>query len=83
MPSLATESPLDVKIKRGLTTDVMKKLCLNVRRKERYKQERRAKLTNNLVQLNNNADQDGDKKHFKEDYFKHDEIKKIEKEKDQ
>ncbi len=34
MPSFATDSPLDYKIKRGLIVDVMKTLCLNVKRKQ-------------------------------------------------
>jgi len=33
MPSLATDSPLDYRIKKGMVVDVMKKLSLNVRRK--------------------------------------------------
>ena len=49
MPSFATESPLDYKIKRGLIFDVMKTLCLSVQRKNRYKIERKAKLNERLL----------------------------------
>jgi len=40
MPSFATDSPLDIKIKRGLITDVLKTLCLSFPRKKAYKEER-------------------------------------------
>ena len=44
MPSFATDFPIDYKIKRGLIIDVMKKLCLNVPRKNKYKAELKAKF---------------------------------------
>lgn len=44
MPSFATDSPLDYKIKRGLVLDVLKTLSLTVRRRNLYKTERKAKL---------------------------------------
>lgn len=47
-PSLRTDSPLDVKIKRGMLIDIMKKLSLSVRRRQQYKIERKAKMTENL-----------------------------------
>lgn len=59
MPSLATESPLDVKIKRGLVIDILKKLCLNVNKKAKYKAERRAKLNSNLLNVNSNLGANG------------------------
>jgi len=80
MPSLATESPLDYRVKKGLVVDVMKKLALNVRRKHTYKLERKARLTDNLMQprsLVDNSNKPDDKGDFKEDQ-KHDDIKKIE-----
>ena len=94
MPSLATESPLDVKIKRGLVTDLLRKLCLNGRKKANYKAEKRARHNSTLLSLNTNTAGDGDdhasangpspnKKDFKEDVFKQEEIKKIEQQKDQ
>ena len=43
-PSLKTDSPIDIRIKRGLVIDVMKKLCLTVARKTQYKMERKARL---------------------------------------
>lgn len=44
MPSFATDFPIDYKIKRGLIVDVMRKLCLNVPRKQKYKAEMKAKF---------------------------------------
>lgn len=44
MPSFATDFPIDYKIKRGLIIDVMKKLCLNVPRKFKYKADLKAKF---------------------------------------
>ena len=44
MPSFATDFPIDYKIKRGLIVDVMRKLCLNVPRKLKYKFEIKAKF---------------------------------------
>ena len=44
MPSFATDFPIDYKIKRGLIIDVMKKLCLNVPRKYKYKADLKAKF---------------------------------------
>ena len=44
MPSFATDFPIDYKIKRGLIVDVMRKLCLNVPRKLKYKAEIKAKF---------------------------------------
>jgi len=40
MPSLATDSPIDIKIKRGLISDVMRTLCLSTDRRAKYKDER-------------------------------------------
>lgn len=37
MPSFATDSQLDLRIKKGLMTDVFKTLCLNLNRKAQYK----------------------------------------------
>lgn len=44
MPSFATDSPLDYKIKRGLILDVLKTLSMTVKRRNQYKTERKAKL---------------------------------------
>ena len=44
MPSFATDFPIDYKIKRGLIVDVLKKLCLNIDRKRKYKAEMKAKF---------------------------------------
>lgn len=44
MPSFATDSPLDYKIKRGLVVDVLKTLSMSVKRRNHYKTERKAKL---------------------------------------
>jgi hypothetical protein len=52
MPSFATDAPLDYKVKKGLIHDVMKTLNLTVNRKHQYKEERKAKLQDRL--LNNN-----------------------------
>jgi len=44
MPSFATGSPLDYRIKKGLLTDTLKMLCVSVNRKRQYKNERKAKM---------------------------------------
>jgi len=50
MPSFATDSTLDYRIKRGLITDCLKTLCLNMKRKNAYKVERRNRMTDRLMQ---------------------------------
>ena len=92
MPSFATDSPIDIKIKRGLITDVLRTLCLSTERKRKYKAERKAKMQERLLkpqnnilmkeQTNRNAEENKDKdgKAFKEDTLKHHEIQKLEKE---
>lgn len=40
MPSFATDSVLDYRIKKGLLVDCLKTLGLNMRRKAAYKKER-------------------------------------------
>ena len=49
MPSFATDSPIDYKIKRQLLTDVLKTLNLNVDRKRRYKAEKKARINERLL----------------------------------
>lgn len=49
MPSFATDSPLDYKIKRGLLIDVLKTLCLDITRKKQYKSERMNKIYERLL----------------------------------
>jgi len=49
MPSFATDSPLDYKIKRGLLIDVLKTLCLDISRKKQYKSERMNKIYERLL----------------------------------
>ena len=49
MPSFATDSPLDYKIKRGLIIDVLKTLCLDITRKKQYKSERMNKIYERLL----------------------------------
>jgi len=49
MPSFRTDSPLDIKIKRGLVQDVMKILNLSIHRKERYKADKIAKMEERLL----------------------------------
>lgn len=73
MPSLATDSPLDYRIKKGIVVDIMKKLVLNIRRKYQYKAERKARLTENLMKPRNLTDEKADG--FKEDHLKNDQIK--------
>jgi len=36
MPSFASPGPIDYKVKRGLITDTIKLLCLNIDRKKAY-----------------------------------------------
>ena len=45
MPSFATDSTLDYQVKRGLIVDVLKTLCLSMKRKNKYKADRRRKMT--------------------------------------
>ena len=49
MPSFATDAPLDYRVKRGLIVDVLKTLCLNMKRKNKYKVERKNRMTDRLV----------------------------------
>jgi len=49
MPSFQTDSPLDIKVKRGVVQDVIKKLCLSIPRKEKYKREKAAKMEERLL----------------------------------
>jgi len=44
MPSFATDFPLDIKIKQGLIVNCLRKLCLNIPRKRRYKTEMKARI---------------------------------------
>lgn len=66
MPSFATDSSLDYRVKRGLITDVLKTLCLNMPRRNRYKKERRQKMTERLMMKPSaklvNDEKDNDKK---------------------
>ena len=63
MPSFATDSSLDYRVKRGLITDCLKTLCLNMNRRARYKKERRKKMTERLmVKPSFAADKDNEKK---------------------
>lgn len=49
MPSFATDSWLDQKVKRGLLVDCMKTLGLNMKRKRKYQKEKRARMTERLM----------------------------------
>ena len=49
MPSFATDSWLDQKVKRGLLVDCMKCLCLSMKRKRKYQKEKRARMTERLM----------------------------------
>jgi hypothetical protein len=49
MPSFATDSSLDYRVKKGLIDDVLKTLCLNVKRKNQYKHEKKNKLLDRLM----------------------------------
>jgi hypothetical protein len=49
MPSFATDSSLDYWVKKGLIVDVLKTLCLNVKRKNKYKHEKKNKLLERLM----------------------------------
>jgi len=49
MPSFATDSWLDQKVKRGLLIDCMKSLGLSMKRKRKYNKERRARMTERLM----------------------------------
>ena len=49
MPSFATDSTLDLRIKKGLIQDVLKTLCLNMNRKNAYKKEKRNKINERLM----------------------------------
>ena len=49
MPSFATESPLDLRIKKGLIQDCLKTLGLNMNRKNAYKKEKRNKVNDRLM----------------------------------
>jgi hypothetical protein len=44
MPSFATDSPLDARVKRGLLTDCFKTLCLSNERKQAMKREIEEKI---------------------------------------
>ena len=95
MPSFATDFPIDYKIKRGLIVDVMKKLCLNIDRKRKYKAEMKAKFEERNGLLNkaqtivmddekkkveDGKDKDVVNQKFKEDDLALGQIKKLEKE---
>jgi flagellar biosynthesis GTPase FlhF len=49
MPSFATDSPLDIIIKRGLLQDAFKLLCLNVARKQAMKADVEEKIKQRLL----------------------------------
>ena len=49
MPSFQTDSPLDYRVKRGLLVDCMRTLCLSIKRKRKYKIDKRARLTDRLM----------------------------------
>ena len=49
MPSFATDSTLDLRVKRGLLTDCFKILGLNMKRKKAYKAEKFKKLHDRLM----------------------------------
>ena len=48
-PSLRTDSPIDMVIKRGLVEDTIRILCLDMKRKQEAKAERRAKFQERLL----------------------------------
>jgi hypothetical protein len=49
MPSFATDSALDYRIKRGVIVDALKTLCLSMKRKQDYKKERIRRLNDRLM----------------------------------
>lgn len=49
MPSFATDSSLDLRIKKGLIQDCLRTLCLNINRKNAYKREKRNKINDRLM----------------------------------
>ena len=49
MPSFATDSALDYRIKKGVVVDVLKTLNLSVRRKRKYKADRARRMTDRLM----------------------------------
>jgi len=49
MPSFQTDSPLDYRVKRGVLVDSIRTLALTVKRKRKYKIDKRAKLTDRLM----------------------------------
>jgi hypothetical protein len=49
MPSFATDSSFDYRVKKGLIEDILKTLCLNVKRKNQYKHEKKKKLLERLM----------------------------------
>ena len=50
MPSFGTDSTLDYRIKRGLITDCLKTLNLNMARKNRYKIDKKNKFNERMMQ---------------------------------
>ena len=76
MPSFATGSPLDYKIKRGLIIDTIRLLNLNLNRKRQYKNERKAKLEARLLGPAKINPDLMDEKAFAEDAFKKQEAQK-------
>ena len=52
MPSFATDSQLDLRVKRGLLADCLKTLCLNMKRKKFYKAEKIRKFNDRLMKTN-------------------------------
>ena len=53
MPSFATESPLDHKIKKGVIKDSISLLNLSVKRRNRIKNNKKAELQKRLLKPNN------------------------------
>jgi hypothetical protein len=49
MPSFATDSTLDLRIKKGLISDCIKTLCLSMTRKNAYKKEKKNKVNDRLL----------------------------------
>ena len=49
MPSFVTDSALDYRIKRGLIVDVLRTLCLSMKRKRKYKADRARRMTERLM----------------------------------
>lgn len=49
MPSFVTDSALDYRVKKGLIVDVLRTLCLSMKRKRKYKADRARRMTERLM----------------------------------